>query len=329
MLHPLSPRGKLVHRGLEGLFSTNSLIDAALCHEEDAVLRNEIWRIAVTENQVSTLKKTASEFPEFTQWFTREDLLESGDDFLAVEKQPEIQGALRLHSGCRVLHVPTYLIGLWKACQSLGSGKKQWIIDESLVGVEDVQICAQRLSDYDAVVLAAGAGLFQNSKMICDVDEKLVQIVRGQSVELKFTDDSSISKNLQPMLCGKYVSPLPDDRRLLVGATHEFKEEALSPDEVENEMKERTMSFASEVWLSGTVDTITTGFRVQSARGNLGRLPIVGSISSTLHSNAWIFTGLSSRGLLYHGLFGDLLSDMIMGQGNIEDEYPVINWWKE
>jgi hypothetical protein len=94
-------------------------------------------------------------------------------------------------------------------------------------------------------------------------------------------------------------------------------------------MREKTLAFASDLWAAGTVDTITTGFRVQSNRGSHGRLPIIGSFDSPLHRNAWIFTGLSSRGLLYHGIFGDLVTDLILRNGNAEDESPEIFWWKK
>jgi glycine/D-amino acid oxidase-like deaminating enzyme len=66
------------------------------------------------------------------------------------------------------------------------------------------------------------------------------------------------------------------------------------------------------------------------ARGGVGRLPIIGSFDTSLHSNAWIFTGLSSQGLLYHGLFGDFVSDLMLSGGNAaEDESPEIIWWRK
>jgi hypothetical protein len=183
------------------LSCTNALLDAALSYEEGAVLRNEVLRMAVTDDHVSTLQQTAADYPSFAQWLTIKDL----DD-------PELQvkGALRLHSGCKVVHVPTYLRGLWKACQFTGSGTKQWNTD---ISSPDNTIDAERLSDFDAIVLSAGAGLFQNSIISNGLDELPVQLVRGQSIELKMPNATAQSA----LLCGKYVSPLPDDRRILIG----------------------------------------------------------------------------------------------------------------
>ena len=112
------------------------------------------------------------------------------------------------------------------------------------------------------------------------------------------------------------------------GATHEYGEEPLKPNEVEDVLKKKSYQFASEVWDNGTIDRVTKGYRVQSNRGRHGRLPIVGKLENCYHPNSWIFTGLSGRGLLYHGLFGDLLTDSILGIKNEDGELlENMNWW--
>lgn len=343
MLHPLSPRGKLVHLGLEGLASTNKLLDTALQYEGETILRNEIYRVALNDEHVSTLKRTGKELPDLTQWKEPEELPWANS---------EILGSLRLHSGCKVVHVPTYLKGLWAACQSMGSGEKEWLVDADCTSPEyDWEHC---LSSFDTVVLCAGAGLFQNSII---KDRMPMQLVRGQSVELSLGEKSFE----HAMLCGKYVSPLVEKNRVLVGkflssffldlqvlalrgglslinsyamltagATHEFKEEPFDASQVKEELKERSYPFSSSIWDDGIVDKITCGFRVQSNRGKYGRIPIIGHFDTPIHANAWVFTGLSSRGLLYHGIYGNMLTDMIL---NLEEENQVehvhLDWWRE
>ena len=115
----------------------------------------------------------------------------------------------------------------------------------------------------------------------------------------------------------------------LPGATQEFKEEPLDIVDVEAELRRRSDAFASHIWKGSSVDRVTTGFRVQSNRGKNGRMPILGRLDTPVHNDAWIFTGLSSRGLLYHGIFGDYLSNIILKTGN---ENPAIDpedldWW--
>lgn len=312
----MSPRGKLVHLGLEGLNATNRLIEVAAQYQKNTVLRDRIVRIATSPDHVRTLRKTSLTLPQLTTWLSPQDAVKL-KVFGYVE---DILGALILHSGCRVVHIPSYLRGLWQACESTGSGKKEWIQDDTccLAGFS----WCDRLAEFDCVILAAGAGLFQSS--IVDQSDLPVQVVRGQSVEIKLPEDMHLPNAL---LCGKYVSPLPQQNRVLIGATHEYKEVPLTQDQVKDELKERSYYFSSTIWNRGVVDRITAGYRAQTNRGKNGRLPIIGRFNSTIHDNAWIFTGLSSRGLLYHGIFGAELSDMILG-GNNKLESFDLDWWR-
>jgi glycine/D-amino acid oxidase-like deaminating enzyme len=176
------------------------------------------------------------------------------------------------------------------------------------------------------VVLAAGAGLFQS--LVVDKNAGLpVQLVRGQSIEMTLDGDYE-GHSINALLCGKYISPLPEPNRVLIGATHEFMSDPLDRDQVEKELRDRSYIFASSVWDNGTIDRITSGYRIQSNRGKHGRLPIIGQYQSPHHPNTWIFTGLSSRGLLYHGIFGEFLSDMILGDANMTSLPVEIDWWK-
>ena len=145
--------------GLEGLESTNSLIRAASEFEKRTVLRSEIFRIAVNENHEKTLRQTAKDFPHFSSWM---DTTTDDEQWQKLRtKEQGIIGALRLHGGCKVVHMASYLKGLWGACQATGDGKKQWIQDSSY-SLTDYK-WKERLVEFDCVVFAAGAGLFQAS----------------------------------------------------------------------------------------------------------------------------------------------------------------------
>jgi glycine/D-amino acid oxidase-like deaminating enzyme len=311
-LHPLSPRGKLVHLGLEGLASTNGLLDQAMQHQEGVVLRKEIFRMALDENQASTLQKTANTLPDLSQWMEPNEL----DQF----RQEDVLGALRLHSGCKVIHVPSYLKGLWSACCAFAPDRVRWTVEPSCTAASfDWK---QKLADFDTVVFSAGSGLFSN---LVPVEELPVTLVRGQSIELKI-DGVSLD---HAMLGGKYISPLPEKDRVLIGATHEFDNIPWDQARVKAELKERSYQFTSTLWDNGRIDRITSGVRVQSNRGRFGRMPIIGKYETETHDNAWIFTGLSSRGLLYHGVFGDLLTDMMMLTPTVSQEELALDWWNK
>jgi len=336
LLHPLSPKGKLDYKGFEGLASANKLIQAASQFENNVVLRKKIYRIAMTEANVVQYQKTADELPELATWIepgstanstgNDDDKEDWEENYFRSEKN--VLGALRLSGSCKVLHMESYLKGLWSYCQSIGTGSKKWIIhdddDDDATSIDSSK-WKERLADFDCVIWCCGSALFHSSFM--DQDDFPIQLVRGQSIEMTMNDDAVRNA----VLCGKYVSPMLGNDRVLIGATHEYKEEPLKPSEVEAELKERSYDFTSEIWDNGTIEKVTTGYRVQSNRGPYGRLPIVGKLNNYYHHhNSWIFTGLSGRGILYHGIYGDLLSDLILGKTNEDsDHLKNMDWWRK
>lgn len=317
LLHPFSPRGKLVYLGLEGLQSTNTLIKAALKHEPSLLLRPHLYRAAQTPTHIENLKLTSEKFPEFATWLSAEELK-------SQVGEGDWLGGIKLENGCQVIHVPTYLKGLWKECQELSKQTVEWV--PRSISKSDWDGC---LDQFDAVVLAAGSGLWtaENSAL---GNEFPVELVRGQSVEMRI--DPSLSHPNEAVLCGKYIVPRPGEDKMLIGATHEYKEMPWDKEEVTTDLRNRSEGLAPVVWDKGMVEGVTCGIRVQSRRGPKGRMPIVGlwKDGKASHPNVWLFTGLSSRGLIYHGLFGDILSDAILKGDDqaLLTSYPETAWWK-
>ena len=110
-----------------------------------------------------------------------------------------------------------------------------------------------------------------------------------------------------------------------------------------DELKSRTYDLAKGLWDRGTVDRLTSGVRLQTNRGRFGRMPMVGryrndddgdgsggSSGGVSHRNSWIFAGLSSRGLIYHGLFGSWLADAVLqdDEERLRDEFADFDWWR-
>ena len=332
-----------MHWGREGLEETSRLVQKATAssgslmieNSEKIVLRDELYRLAVTEQQRNQLQQTASSLNDIAEWLDRDETVRRlGVEGAALQS---VLGAIRLHSGCQVIHVPAYLRGLWRACgreAALTGSNVEWR------QIDANQNCRSFGDIFDATIYCAGAGMFSRnadngSTLIigheegqpCNMTRKLpVQLVRGQSLELHAPSQTDESINIpHALLCGKYVSPLPLQSRILVGATHEYQMKPLSQEEVVAELKERTALFFP--WnASVLVDRVTQGVRVQSARGQTGRRPIVGQLSET----EWIFTGLSSRGLLYHGIYGKLLADAILADDEqvLMEHCPDIFWWR-
>jgi glycine/D-amino acid oxidase-like deaminating enzyme len=318
LLHPLSPRGKLVHWGNEGLEASNRLIKIATSYDSDVQLRDELFRLAMNSKQAKDLQMTAEQLPNICQWINVDDLVSR--DIIHYSAKDKILGALRLHKGCQVIHVPSYLQALWRACQDKNDRIKWKLIDA------DNSTLQEHLSDFDVVLLSCGSGLFSS---FFAADTLPVQLVRGQSVEMRLPEKETRFEH--GLLSGKYMSPLPDKSLVLIGASHEFQVEPLPPDELVAELRNRTQDMAPYVWSKGAIERITRGTRVQSQRGKHGRLPVVGRIDCGLHPNVWLFTGLSSRGLLYHALYGQMIAEAILAnsEDTLRQRFSDIFWWRK
>jgi len=301
---------------MEGLSATNRLLDAAKKNMPDCIIRDKLYRIALTEKNALQLKLTAELHPEFAKWIDPGPLEEqTGTASL---------GGILLSNGCQVIHVPSYLKGLWNACEELYPDKTHWSIDES-----DSIDWKEKLADFDSVVFSAGSGLFHDCILCKEPSDFSVELVRGQSVEMMLDDDHKADHPNEPILCGKYILPMSKPNQILIGATHEYLSESFDKEQVIEELKSRSYDISPFVWDNGTVTRITSGYRVQSRRGPLGRMPIIGKHCG-VHDNAYLFTGLSARGLMYHGIYGDILSSIIVAKDEkvIMDEYPDLIWWK-
>lgn len=295
-----------MHGGLECLQATHHLVKKAVqaAPRQEIIMGSEIWRMAITEAQAGQLQATATRLPDYCEWIDATDMPKT--------TPPSVLGALQIsRGGGLVVHVPSYLQGLFQACEQLAQQKDICIEWKTLSsspansGTTSEMGTADRIrTDYDAVVLAAGAGLLLDLWPNCDLP---LQIVRGQSIELSSSSSSPLPAAL---LCGKYVSPLPGNR-ILVGATHEFQPEPWSAEQVLTALHEKTRAFYT--WEpAANVVRVTEGFRVQGQRGPQGRRPIVGRCDWPHHDRTYLFTGLSSRGLLYHAYYGEALVDEIL-----------------
>mmetsp|Transcript_10503 Transcript_10503/g.18978 ORF Transcript_10503/g.18978 Transcript_10503/m.18978 type:complete len:329 (+) Transcript_10503:1-987(+) len=310
----------------------------------------------MTDKNVIQLEHTAEHYPNLATWMSKEEIQSK---FGVTDSL----GGLELGNGCKVINVPLYLKGLYEECQRKAkerNGTIKWELmytddddgddDTNKKNVEsswrDIDSFHQHLAQYDAVILSAGAGLLHD-QLITKEDELPVNLVRGQSIEMTLSDSDDLGIANEGLMSGKYVLPIlannidapgnqtNSPQRFVIGATHEFKEDALTPNEVLEELKSRSYPLAQHLWDHGTVDRLTSGVRLQSNRGKFGRMPIIGrhnsaSSSKTPTQNSWIFTGLSSRGLIHHGLFGRWLANAVINDNEemLRDDFAEFDWWR-
>ena len=178
-------------------------------------LASQIETVATKDAHIATFKKAALELPELATWIEPDSAkLEDDNDHWEDDyfnSEENVLGALKLSGDCKVLHMRSYLKGLWSYCESIGSGTKKWEIYEDIDSIAPDE-WKQRLSEYDCVVFSAGSGLFHSS--LLQQNEYPITLVRGQSIEMTMKDNQ-IPWNA--ILCGKYVSPLPENGRVIIG----------------------------------------------------------------------------------------------------------------
>lgn len=303
--------------------------------------------MAITDQHETILQQTAQSLPSLCSWVGANTMKQ------ICPNAPHIRGGLHLHTGSKVIHVPSYLRGLWRACEAVARERDISLVWSCTTSDTDLSNFAQGNGGYssgpslihtdgtgtlpETVIYAAGDGLFPRNTAIFTTKNKdpmdfPIVLVRGQSIEFRILETSSSrQKYLPALLCGKYISPTPSPHRVIVGATHEYGEEPMNVSELLDEMKDKSYNVFPSLWESDTavIHSIQSGIRVQSKRGVHGRMPIVGRLTDMSH-DAWIFTALSSRGLLYHGLYGEILANAILHNSEELLVYNDIDlrWWK-
>lgn len=147
----------------------------------------------------------------------------------------------------------------------------------------------RNLDGFDHVVFAVGAGI---REMHFDLP---IQFIKGQilTVESSKIWERSVIDN-------GHVSPLPDGR-YHIGSTYEHHFTSDEPDlaHAESYLAPRVKNFAPF-----NICSVSAGVRV-SVKGSY--LPIIKKIDDRVS----VFTGLGSRGLLYHAYYGRLLANLI------------------
>ncbi len=166
-----------------------------------------------------------------------------------------------------------YLEGLRRAC-SKARFERQWIRD------------LQELKDFDRIVLTTGAETLQW------VDLPLKKTI-GQCLICRCPEPLKMS-----FLSHGHITPTEDPEFCLVGSTYEHTEK---PDPKKAlELLDKAALFyppAKEF----KVMEIRSGVRISP---KVGYLPIVQKIGP----KTWVFTGLGSRGLIYHALLAKTIA---------------------
>ncbi|XP_058768801.1 uncharacterized protein LOC131642583 isoform X2 [Vicia villosa] len=210
-----------------------------------------------------------------------------------------------------------YLEALFRACENLvkesscqGSGEKQLSLHKkSVYGLSEFE------GEYDAVIICLGA----KANTLPEISGRLpLRTCRGVILNMEPPDITRCYPEHGPSILSDAWIAVESSRSLKVGSTWEWKSINSSPDvsidEASNALHE-LLPKASTIY-PGIKDWVFTGakagLRAMPPLTPLGSLPLLGCINDLIGRNHrckyWLFGGLGSRGLLYHGWLGNLMA---------------------
>lgn len=162
-----------------------------------------------------------------------------------------------------------YLEGLWLACEKKGAV----FVREPFSG------------EFDRIVLAVGSEIdqFEECKRL------KMRTAIGQSLLCRWDEPLPFSVSSQG-----YIAVTESDTFCQVGSTYEHTKEP-DPQKARALLDKVSLFYPQAV--NFKIEEIRSGKRIAPLEGHK---PVVAQVSS----KTWVFTGLGSRGLLYHALLG-------------------------
>jgi|GEM_PF-604665 len=238
------------------------------------VLSKGLLRPALTSTQNSDFQLCAQNHVE-TQWWDKKTC-EAKIEGLQL---PPEGGGLFIPDGLTI-DTKAYLQGLWQACALLGTQYRQMAM-----------IRQSDLERYDCVLIAMGP-LSKNFPPLKDLP---IQPVKGQILELKWP--TKVAPPPFSLISQKYLVMSRDLKTCLVGSTYEHQFDTLhaEPEKAKQEIMPHVLQYFPAL-KDAEIVNCRSAFRASSPN----HLPLLGKVSD----NLFFFTGLGSKGLLYHAWLG-------------------------
>jgi len=314
LCHPFTPRGTLIHKGLEGFQATLELL--TLVDEKCPDLANSVWakqaivRPCFGSTDLQLWEKAAIAFPEWLAMESTDDYKERvgyQDTDLSLRGAAVMRGTLRIN-------MPVYLQGLWRAVKAIGEEAAvniKWT-SKSIRDSADVDSVS---ANHDIVIVCSGIGVVKHWTSWDNGENLPLKFVRGQNLIFDSDSDLKLSESL---LCGEYIVPCGfgnGKSYILAGATHEYESLDVLLAQGEAPDKEVALSLLREkltrihpALASRTPSDCNAAVRVVSKRTHEGKLPL---IASSTDYRRWLLTGFGSRGVIHHGLYAKTLIDAV------------------
>lgn len=269
----------------QGINATHRLItEASKALGVPLVQSSGILRPAIDNEQAEYFRQRATEFPHEAEWWekARCEMTVSG---MSIR---EGLGGLFIKTGVTINN-PLYLSGLWDACASLGTQ----FYDELIENLSDIS------EFYDHIIVTPGA----NADLLPELQHLPLSKVKGQLIELAWPADIPMPKF--SINSKKYMVLNAERHTCIVGSTFEHNQPDSKPDE--KLAYDEIMPPIIELFPAlkqAEILNYYAGMRTSSTT----HLPLISKIREGL----WFLGGLGAKGLLYHGLTGDMLAQAVI-----------------
>jgi len=336
LLHPFSPRGKLLWNAELAMHRTEALVARAEAHDPGTRPSAGLLKPARNGSEVLKLHSLAENSRGWASAVdeTRALALAPGlllpEDVLTARTSQSDPVALYIPNGS-ALNTARYLNALWAASQSLCEyanaipGKSGHLHEKSLsLEQHNVERSEELEHDHDAVVFACGA----EALSIPESSDLPISLEGGWVCDLDCSN-SDDAIDMGGLLGQPYVVP-QGGGRFSIGSTHEKNTSLETAIRETGEYKDAP---EAESHLRAKLSNILPGFekesqsmshrygvRAQAPRNSLGALPIVRERKRGVID----ICGFGARGLVYHALVAHGVASAIvkMADRSLVDEVP-------
>ncbi|KAI4344244.1 hypothetical protein L6164_011492 [Bauhinia variegata] len=346
LLHPYSPKVKLLWEGAQCWKESIKLlrIAEAACVSEDCKIGESAENMKAFAAQKRGILRPAMNLKNLTK-LNDTCLTSCRIETLNKEEAQKLVPGLCLPLD-RAFYMPEalniqsqhYLQALFWACKNLAeestafaSGKKQLNLHK-----RSVHKLLEFEGEYDAVIICLGA----NVNMLPEISGRLpLRTCRGVIAHLELPDDKGEGyPDYGPSILSDAWIAVQGPRSIHVGSTWEWKSRNSSPIVSDDEASKALLELLPKASATypGIKDWVFTGaragLRAMPPLTSFGSLPLLGCIDDFIGRNHtckyWLFGGLGSRGLLYHGWLGNLTAQAVLSCNEDIIPYELTSWKK-
>lgn len=230
IMHCLTPKGKIIWNGIDGMNASLQLMDAVqpFSHDGLPIYNNQIQlqRLIFNQDDLNNWIHASVHTPNEVELLNGDgdwNGCKGSDSISGVYDDKEnggrdgsvIRSAIALIKGAVIVNPFRYLTAIWKSIQ-FNNPNTQWLT-KTITSISDLS------SSYDIVVVACGPGILN----LCPQLNKELRLVRGQNLFYDPSNNNSITSVDMNIgyLSGEYIIPHPNpidhSFSLLCGATHE------------------------------------------------------------------------------------------------------------